>query len=161
MNSSAALRRQKLDEREAYILDLVKENTPLASIAKLTGTNQDYCGDLIEKLVKEYGLTYAPAKPGTEDMPVGVTSDSHTFRNNLAPLVYDLRETDHHLQIARDTGLLNIAQRRASSRPHNHDWTLSQLERLARRLDIPFKEMMLKALLTDNEWKTVERCIAR
>lgn len=157
VNSLATTRRQKLDERDAYLIDLIKDGVPLTIMAKMVGTHRDYCGDIVQRLCREHGLTYAPTPEGEKDLPLGISDQSRPLRAHLGNLIYNLREVDHHLQIAIDTGLTNKAQRKARDHPFAHDWTLGQMERLAKRLNKTFREMMLEALLTEEEWVCIRK----
>lgn len=160
MNSSAALRREKLDERDDHIADLIQNGVPLTSMAVMVGAHRDYCKDHVARICQERGLTYNPTEEGEKDLPVGVTKDSWRFRHNLATRVYDARETHHYIELQTQLGLSNKAQAKASDNPYTHDWTLGQLERLSRFLGVSFTRMMLMNLLTDEEWEKVSACLS-
>ncbi len=148
MTSSALERRQALlHDRDQQVLDLLREDTPLKNIARMVGMPLDHCKVLCYKLIKDHDLAYdsaGAAKAAQDQMPIGVTSDSDKVRHRLANLLYDARQKDHALTIAGATGLTSKQQRLASERPYRHDWTLGELERFARYLEIPFPEFCRK-----------------
>src|SRR3546814_20119862 len=109
----------------------------------LVGMPFDYCKTMCLELVKKHGLDYDSKEAAVADrdkMPVGVTSDSDLVRHRLADLMYDARQRDHALTISMATGLSAKQQRIASERPYHHNWTLGELERFARYLDVPFPD---------------------
>ncbi|OYX18437.1 MAG: hypothetical protein B7Z04_12285 [Rhodobacterales bacterium 32-66-9] len=128
-------------------------------MAEITGLNRDYCSDVVKKLCRERGITYNPIEKSRGEFPVGITEDSRQFRAKIGNILYDLRQEDHHVKVALDTGVIAKNQVLASEFPNAYSWSLGQLERLARRTNIPFKEMMLKALMTTEEWNLYSQCV--
>lgn len=141
---TALERRQALlDEREDQILALLKEGTSLKAISQLVGMPQDHCKVVCYELIKKHDLPYNSAEAAKADqdkMPVGITSDSDLVRHRLANIMYDARQNAHALTICMATGLSAKQQRIASERPYRHNWTLGEMERFARYLEIPFPE---------------------
>ncbi len=140
-------RRALLNEREEQILALLKEKASFKAISRLVGMPLDHCKVTCYEIIRKYELDYDSAeasKADQEKLPVGITSDSNTVRHRLADLMYNARERDHALTISMATGLSAKQQRLASERPYRHNWTLGELERFARYLDIPFADFCRK-----------------
>lgn len=137
---------------------MIKAQMPKAYIAQTLGLHQDYCTDLINNLVRKHGLTYKPTKVDPRGFPPGITDESRRFRAKLGDMLYSVRQNVHHVEIGISTGLCNKAQAQASELPFNYDWRLGQLQRLAVTVGVPFKDMMLKALLTEQEYEYLSKC---
>jgi hypothetical protein len=63
--------------------------------------------------------------------PVGLLDIDTQFRAWIGDEVRVLRRQHHYVDVAQMIGLTNIEQMRAVERPYAHNWTLSQLQRLA------------------------------
>jgi hypothetical protein len=83
-----------------------------------------------------------------------MTSATARLRQKLGDNVYLLRERgkdSSHFgrnEVAPRIGLNNRQQKRAEERPFTHDWTISQIERLARELGRDPMEFILSCLTT-------------
>ncbi|SKB63136.1 hypothetical protein SAMN06295937_1011133 [Sphingopyxis flava] len=107
----------------------------------------DHCKVTCYEIIKKYDLDYNSAEAAKMDrdkLPVGITSDSNLVRHRLADLMYEARERDHALTISMAIGLSSKQQRLASERPYRHNWTLGELERFARYLNVPFADFCRK-----------------
>lgn len=145
-------------EREGRLRQFISENRPVAVIAKLEALDFSYAKLLIRKLVKDEKLDYNPPKitKSGEQPIVGLTEDSERFRGRLADRLYALG--DDHRAIALGTGIMLRSQKFARDRPFNYDWTVSNLERVARASNKGFRQFMLEALLTPEEQAKAARC---
>ena len=118
---------------------------------------------MCDKLAKQHGVEYTPRSEGdTPAMPEGLTSESSLLRSRLGDLVYHLsfRQKRHPLEISKLVGLgSQRAQKLAQERPFAHDWKLSQIERLAKVHEMPFKHLMLQSLLSAEEYAKVRSCL--
>lgn len=74
---------------------------------------------------------YEPNEPSV--IPFGLTDKSVPFRMFLADILITMGEKGlSRQQTASITGLNKHESCRAEKRPFNHDWTLSQIERILR-----------------------------
>lgn len=151
-------RKKLLRERDERIVSFMNLRRPVAAIAELEGLPEDYCRKAVNKLAVEHGIDYQPI---SDTSSVGLTESSRTFRNNMANVLARHREQPgrHQLEVARDTGLTQTQQIAATQRPNDHNWTLAQLERTARMTGKEFTPMMLRALLTPEQYEKVRRCL--
>ncbi|WP_156930363.1 hypothetical protein [Sphingomonas jaspsi] len=147
-----------MDERDERIITAMRQGRPVAAIAELEGLEPDYCRKATRRLAAEYGIEYTPDPQST---PPRLSDASRTFRNNMANVVYDYRNAPgrHQLEVSRDTGLTQAQQLLASQRGGQHDFRLSQLERLAASTGQDFTVMMLRNLLSAEQFEKVRRCL--
>lgn len=152
-------RKQLLNERDERIIKFMHEQLPVANIAELEGLEEDYTRKATRRLAVEHDIDYKPVK--NQNGAGLLTEATRYFRNNIANRLYALRNKpgQHPLAVARDTGLTQAQQVAASERGGLHDYKLSQLERIAAMSGDDFKLMMLKALLTPDEYQKVARCL--
>lgn len=121
-------------ERKSRVWEYMKQTPPLAirEIAAREGFTERYVRHQIKKLEQEsgvifggWGLKYKAA----------LSASSYRVRAQLAEQLYVLRERiGHPAKVATLVGLNPREQLRATNRPFAHDWTLSQIERLAQVL---------------------------
>lgn len=151
-------RKALLRERDDRIKTFMSQQRPIAAIAELEGLAEDYTRKAVRRLAVEHGIDYQPI---SESTPVGVTEASRTFRNNLANVLakYRAEPGRHQLEVARETGLTQAQQVAATQRPNDHNWTLGQMERTALATDQDFTPMMLRALLSAEQYEKVRRCL--
>lgn len=146
-------------ERRNRILAYMTQDPPLPlpTIIKMEGMHDRSCRVIVKELDAEHELGYMAnqlRRPYKDDMPHGLTTATSRFRMKLGNYVYMLRERGSDAdslsrgEVASKIGLNNRQQLRAENRPFNHDWTLSQIERLAREHGENPMEFMLKCLTT-------------
>lgn len=144
--------------RDERIITYLLNGSTSRHIAVLEGLDEDRCRKLCRALVEEHELVLpAPPQRGSPapvTLPVGVTDASRGLRNRLGDELYGLVEflQGRRLRLAEVgvlTGLPPSAQKRASTRPYAHDWTLGQIERLlaAYKHKEDFTLFMLRMLL--------------
>lgn len=134
-----------LISRDQRIISMMKLGRPVRIIAALEGIEHDYARKLCMRLAKEEGLDYAPDNKlvRAETPPVGITDSSRSTRRFLADKLC-LLGTDYQ-DIAKQVGITLRSQKYARQRPFNHDWTMSQIERLAAALNTDFLSLMQEA----------------
>lgn len=153
-------RKALLTERDERIIEFMEQRRSVAVIAELEGIETDYCRKATRRLAETHGIKYNPDK---EPVPAGLLTDaSRVFRRNMANILYDYRNAPgrHPLEVCRDTGLTQFQQTIAAERGGQHDLKLSQLERIASATDKPFRTMMLRALLSKDEYQKVIKCLS-
>lgn len=130
---------------------------PLAHIMQMEGLTERPLRKYIRELELEYGITYIHT-PGTRGgdslMPYGLSDATVRFRSNLGDELFKVTGPTNDVGVngrvdaAPHVGLNPREQIRAEGKPFNHDWTLSQMERLARTLGEDPREFILKCLTT-------------
>jgi transposase-like protein len=144
--SRGVQRKVLLEERDEAIVAFMERGRPVAAIAELLGLEENYCRKATRRLAEERGLDYKPVK----EPPTALLSEaSRRLRNNLANLLYDYRNKPgrHQLEVARDTGLTQAQQILATERGGQHNFKLSELERVATATGQDFTRMLIVALL--------------
>lgn len=130
---------------------------PYQQIRLAEGMHDRACRGLIKEIEAELGIRYlgTPLSKGdTKDLPFGLTSATSRLRGRLADYLYQLRERGNNHdkfarnQVAPKIGLNARQQLRAEQAPFSHDWTLSQIERLAVELGEDPREFLLRCLTT-------------
>lgn len=144
--SKGELREKLLSDRDARIVAFMKQNRSVAAIAALEGLEIDYCRKAVNGLKKSHVPDYQPI---SNDRGHKFADDSRQFRNNLSNLVADYRNRPdkHYLDLCHELGLTQSQQVLATEKGGQHDFTLSQLERLAEQLDMSFPRLLLTALI--------------
>ena len=149
ISAEAARRRER-------ILGYIRQEPPmpLATILEVEGMTNRSVRTIIKELEVEHGIDYLSQrlrKP-REAMPHGLTPATLTLRQRLGDQLYLLRERGQNSEaqgrytVAPQLGMNNREQIRAEQRPFNHDWKLSQIERLARELGRDPRELIMSCL---------------
>lgn len=145
-------------ERRARILTFITQDppVPLENILRMEGITDRTARGVIAELEKEHGIRYidTPGARVGQAIPFGLSPSTNRLRANLANELY--RVTNSHNQFgfkgredaAQAVGLNPRQQIRAENKPFGHDWTLSQIERLARTLGEDPWEFLLKCTTT-------------
>jgi hypothetical protein len=129
---------------------------PLSQIRLMEGMHDRACRQLVKEIEAEHGLDYMGtwSRAPKDAMPYGLTTSTARLRQKLGDALYALRERGNdssHFgrnQVAPRVGLNNRQQLKAECRPFAHDWTLSQIERLAREHGRDPMEFLLSCLTT-------------
>lgn len=140
-------------EREERLLTFIQQGRAVRSVAALEGIDHDYAWQLMKKVAEKHGLEFH-SKRSAEVEIHGLTEESMQLRARLADQLFHLQKSQS--EIARAVGLKARAQSRARERPYQYDWTISEMERLARANGMSFRELMLKALLDPIDLKRVQ-----
>lgn len=121
-------------ERNARIIQMMELGRPVRAIAQAEGLEHDYCRKICVKLSAEAGIEYNPKKVYSrlEMTTIGLTENTRRLRSFLADKLYELG--DDPRVVAKQIGMTLRCQKYARQRPFRHDWTLSQIERLAEHL---------------------------
>jgi len=124
------------------IIAYINEGLTPKSIAERAGMNELAARRLINELVKVHGLSYVPSI--TDDTPFGMDQETIHLRIKLGNLIYDLRQANDgdRVKVARLTGLNRTEQIRAEQRPYNHNYTIAQIQRIAKVTDTPISELL-------------------
>ncbi len=145
-------------EREGRLRQFIAENRPISAIAKLECLEFNYAKLLVKAIVATEGFDYQPeriSKSGSQEI-VGLTEETRHLRGQLGNALARLK--DDPREVTLKTGVMFRSLKVARDKPNNFDWSLSQIERLARANDKTFRQLMLESLLTPDEKAKAIRC---
>lgn len=135
-------------DADSRLIRLVKSNAALVTIQKVSGVSSyAVMRREIDRICLEHGLIYTPSGGQgkfTTRFDKASTEATYTFRFNLCNWVAAYHEHFPQvtkLQLIDATGLTSRALDRARARPYDHDWSLTQLCRLATSLGMTFTEL--------------------
>lgn len=144
------------NRRKQRILSYITQDppVPLKNIVAMEGATTPHIRVMIQELEEEHGIKYLGTIGVRQggDMPYGLTDATNRLRANLATELYQLtcEDNDFGFRSRRDVapvvGMHNREQIRAENKPFTHDWTLSQIERLANHLGEDPREFLLRCL---------------
>lgn len=144
-------------ERRERILKFVTSAEPVAfrNIMRIEGVSDSFLRKLITELEAEHGFKYfgTSASRVGDQPPVGLTEATFRFRSRLANELYKVAENPgkygmaNRAELASKIGMNSRTQNRAMNNPYDHDWTVSQIERLAR-------------LMGEEPWVFLQKCLS-
>jgi len=122
------------DDIKSYI----SQGLTIKSIAERAGMNELAARRLVLKLSPGYKGTVV------DTTPYGMDKESVHHRVELGSLLYDLRMSleGDRTAVARLVGLNIREQIRAEQRPFDHNWSISQMQRLAKATNQTFQELL-------------------
>lgn len=137
-------------ETDARFLRLIGINAPLITMQRITGVSSPaVMRRQIDRVCLENGLTYNPeggrGKFVSRYSEVAL-ADTYSFRFNLFNWLAAYREYFPEMtktQLIDATGLSSRALDRVRVRPHDHDWTLTELHRFATSLGMQFATLLV------------------
>jgi hypothetical protein len=144
--SIAAHRAKLIQERRERFIGYINDGLSVRSIAQREGFEEDYVKKLRHQIAAQEGLTI---NEGISDaVPFGFTKSGDRFRARMGDLVHEMlnKRGRHPMELARDFGLTQTQQRTAAETPFHHNWTMSQLERLAAHEGVSFTQFMLNKM---------------
>lgn len=143
-------------QRRERLLGYITQDPPipLPSIIEMEGTTNRYTRVLIKELEAEHGIDYLSQKfrKPKDAIPFGLSPATLRLRQYLGDQLFLLRQRGHNSEaqgrnnVAPQLGMNTREQSRAEQRPFNHDWKLSQIERLARELGRDPRELLMSCL---------------
>ena len=145
-------RSRLLGEREARVVELLEKGVPMTNIAIIEGVEVNCMWRECRKIIKKHGIVYEPKTGAKTEAPPGMTGDSAQMRSSLGTLIYKMSAIMimSEIEIAKATGLPARCQGRAKNGSF-HDWTISQMERLAASTGQGFKELLIRSLLSTED----------
>lgn len=157
MGMSASEQAEYARRRKERILTYLTQDPPvsLVNIMAMEGVAERPLRLTIKELEDEHGLEYlgsVGARTGAS-MPYGLTEATARFRARLADHLYRITDVDTSIvnikgrtEAAPIVGLNPREQIRAEQKPFAYDWSLSQMERLARALGKDPRDFILDCL---------------
>lgn len=155
VQSMSAISQEALRRRER-ILGYVRQDPPmpLASIMEVEGITNRSARNIIKELEQQHGIDYLSQRlrKARDAMPHGLTPATLPLRQRLGDQLYLLRQRGQNSEaqgrnaVGPQLGMNYREQIRAEARPFNHDWKLSQIERLARELGRDPRELLMSCL---------------
>jgi hypothetical protein len=138
---SKADREALLEQRRLNIVDHIRAGHTSDEISDAEGMDRDDARKQRKAIADAEGLdVHTIGRSGFD--PVGLIEERSGFRNRLGDELERLRRTHHALEIAKMTGLTQSQQRAATQPVPKHNWTVSQIKRLADARGRTFEEMI-------------------
>ncbi len=145
-------------ERKERLFGYMTHQPPysMTRIAAMEGMNIRSVRMILKELERERGVEYFTMMVRTpkDQIPFGLTNATLSMRQKLGDHLFMLRERGVNSEplgrnaVSPVIGVNVREQIKAEQRPFNHDWKLSQIERLARQLGRDPREFMLSCLTT-------------
>lgn len=135
-------RRQIAAQRKQRVRGYLTQSRPpsFKEIQAREGVSPQTLRPLINQLEEELGLSYFGTDSARGPGSFGLTDASRALRARLADALHSLGSD--RAEVAALTGLNRHEQIRAINRPFRHDWTVSQIERLATATGRSMLEML-------------------
>lgn len=131
----------------AILLRLIEANTPLKLIAQSLGMHETSTGLKVRTLVAKLGLTYNPQAAGHGNHVSVTTLATYQLRVNFYNWVTAYREhwpvEPSIPQMSRVLGISTRSVKRICNRPYDHDWTITQISRLAIAVGMTVESLLL------------------
>lgn len=142
--STKASRLKSIEKRDALILGCITQKMSRNDICATAGIEIGY----LVMLAKQHGwVLHKTEKLSIAErdrkMPVGLDPESARMRSRLGGIVADLLHKQvNAVDLAMATGVTQTQLSMTKSRPFNHDWSIGQLQRLAKFLGKDFNTFM-------------------
>jgi hypothetical protein len=137
----------KIDaDLEARMLGYLEAKMTMREIALLEGQEPVHLGTIRREVARKHGLS---TKGKASAMPPGLTEETRLFRKRLGDLLYVLKNNPHNLsrkEAAKATGVSSKNQTRAETFPYTFNWSIAEIEQLARALNMSFNDVILHVL---------------
>ncbi len=152
-------------ERRERIIEFIKEQLPIINIAQIEGMDFDNCRKLCMQIAREDGLPYEPEhRQAAPVYPCGIDQGNAELRRRLGDTLYGYvaptpRTQRNPSMVGRAVGIAPRQQRRAWEKPFSHDWSISQMNRLAGTLGEDFTPFVLRHLLRPEQYEKVARVL--
>lgn len=135
-------------ERRARFIGYIQQGMTAEAIGQREGMVREAVSELRRTIADEEGLTVSRVSQTKKSEPFGLTTESDKLRHGLRGRLEDFRSSNHmtNKEAAVVIGLTNAeytrAIRQGSDGKPIHDWSLSQMQRLAAALNTPFDTFM-------------------
>jgi hypothetical protein len=141
--------RAKLNaEREQRFLKYLNDKWTNHDIAAVEGLEPYYAGKELARIARKHKLKIGKRVPQQWELPYGLDERTRRFRYNLGTELYNYRYDNklHPNAVASQLGMTTAEQRSAIEKPWGHDWKLSQIQRLADAVGVPFEKFLARIL---------------
>jgi hypothetical protein len=143
-------------EREQRIVQYIKDEFTQEDIGKLESLDASYAGRLRRETAKKYGLDI---KYGHSQVKLDKHSPSFRMRFRLGSILnlLDVVKKMTPIQIAVSTGVSRkLLRTRIIESPNSYDWKLSELEKVAKTINVPFHDLIAGLISEEEpEWLTI------
>lgn len=127
--------------RNARVAEHIRQGKTSGEICDVEGLDPANEPKRMKKDVADpAGLTITAGR--NTALPLGLMDIERQFRVNLKTKLNELRDHNHYIDVAHMVGMTNVEQHRAVTSPFTHNWTLSQMQRLAAALGLTFEEVL-------------------
>jgi len=140
--STKGVRSKSILKRDALIVECIAQKMSRPDICDTAGIEIGY----LIMLARKHGWTLPTTRRGqttTRQMPIGMDAESARMRGRLGGIVADLIDKKTNpVELAMLTGVTQTQLNMTKERPFNHNWSISQLQRLAKYLGKDFNTFM-------------------
>jgi hypothetical protein len=135
-----------IEAREKRIVGYIKQRLTAAEIGRKEGLQPDYALKVRRDVAAKHGLKIEEGIGSA--MIHGLDAESLTFRSRLADELNKLLLVKRlsQLQVANQVGVPRKLQAKAMTDPYNYDWSLSEIQQLAKAFGLSFKDFMQQLL---------------
>lgn len=159
-------RENLLAERDARLVEKMKQGRSIRAIAVDEGLEPDYAGKVCAALAREHNIDYHPdgkRKQHGNTVPPGLSDRTNRFRRQASTLLdlWRIRTKKHALEVCRDVGLTQTAQRTATKSHGPFDWHLSHLDRWSEAMGVSFEELILDLTFDTETAARMKACLKK
>lgn len=136
--------KQSLAEQKERFLEYVRLNLSAPEIRDREGlTDTAYAN----KLIKKYAPGLGKRKPVPYEIADGLDQETQMMRTRLSFMVYKLIEEHGATEVGVMLGISRVKQAAGQNeKKSKHNWTLAQLQKLAKAKGMTFVELMDEAM---------------
>lgn len=133
------------ERREANIVKHLQNGKGTVEISALEGLDPANANSHVRKIALKHGLPSPKAKNleyKLRPTPVGYKGTTLILATRLGLILAEWRTQYDDVTMSMKLGLTKTQQQMAVHTPSKHDWTLSQMHRLATLCGVPLLEML-------------------
>lgn len=136
--------KRQLDARVARFIEYIKERRVASEIAVREGMDEYYANRLRTRIALENGLPplSKDETKALDAIPFGLDEESKIIRRRLADALNHVVLRHPPEEVARMIGIPQKLHKRALEAPYRWDWTLGQMQRLAKARGKPFPQFI-------------------
>lgn len=141
-----------LEKREKRILGYIEQQLTAAEIARREGLQPDYAIRVRNQIAAKHGLTIKDRSNKSSAMPYGLDDESRRFRNRLGDDLWGLLNLHKMapMEVARKVGIPRKLQSKAINKPFAYNWSLGEIQQMAKLYNKPFEEYIRDLLERNN-----------
>lgn len=139
-----AKRDEQIAARTKRFLQYIRDSWSEEEIADREGMEPYYAGKIRREVARQNGIILPNALPKNRTLQpvVGIDDESQRLRSRLGDMVYDLTVKNTIPELSYILGVPQKTIRRLHHRGYVHNWTLGQLQRLAKARNVTFAALL-------------------
>lgn len=133
--------KEQLRERELRIIEHARQGRTMTEIVDIEGLD---AGNVKHwhRIIRDAGVTIEKSRASKP--PIGLKKENERFRFNLGRSLVRIRDVHPQVDVSRMVGMTGTQCLEATEKK-THDWTVSQIQRLAEAQGMSFQEMVINA----------------